>query len=151
MIRAGMVPTNPAQGVMATMPATPPEAAPRVVTCLPLIFSTISQPSMAAAGAMRVLSRAWAATPLAPRAEPALNPNQPNHKIPVPSRVQGRAWGAWAPLPWPLAVSDHQQHTEGGGTGVDVDHQTTGEVEGTHLERSSRRRRPSGPPASRSG
>jgi hypothetical protein len=133
MIIEGMVPTKPAHGVMATMPATAPEAAPRVVTCLPLIFSTSSQPSMAAAGAMRVLSRAWAATPLAPSAEPALKPNQPNHRMPVPRRVQGRACGGMGSLPWPLRAPITKSTRQGGGAGVDVHDEAAGEVERTHL------------------
>ena len=75
-------PTKPAHGVMATRPATAPEAAPRVVAWPSLTLSTISQPSMAAAAAMLVLTKAWAAWKLAPSAEPALKPNQPNHRIP---------------------------------------------------------------------
>ena len=102
MISDGPVPTKPAHGVMATMPATAPEAAPRVVTCLPLIFSTRSQPSMAAAGATIVLSSAWAAMALAASAEPALKPIQPNHRMPVPRSVHGRACGGMCSLPWPL-------------------------------------------------
>src|SRR5689334_465915 len=88
-----MLPTKPAHGVMATNPATAPEAAPRVVACPPLIRSTMSQPHMAAAAARWVLINAWAARPLAPRAEPALNPNQPNHRMPVPINVHGSECG----------------------------------------------------------
>jgi hypothetical protein len=33
------------------------------------------------------------AVPLAANAEPALNPNQPNHKMPVPSMTSGIEWG----------------------------------------------------------
>ena len=51
-------------------------------------FSTINQPSIAAEAARLVFTRAWAATPLAPSAEPALNPNQPNHRMPVPIIVE---------------------------------------------------------------
>ncbi len=36
---------------------------------------------------------AWAAMPSAARAEPALNPAQPNHRMPVPSTVSGRLCG----------------------------------------------------------
>ena len=31
--------------------------------------------------------------PLAARAEPALKPNQPNHRMPVPSMTKGIEWG----------------------------------------------------------
>ena len=78
---------------MATRPATAPEAAPSVVPWPVVSFSTINQPSIAAAAARWVLTRAWAAMPLAPSAEPALNPNQPNHRIPVPIIVSGRLCG----------------------------------------------------------
>ena len=38
---------------------------------------------------------AWMATPLAANAEPALNPNQPNHRMPVPSMTSGIECGGW--------------------------------------------------------
>ena len=64
---------------MATRPATAPEAAPSVVAWPSRIFSTTIQASAAAAVATWVLMNAAAASPLAPSAEPALKPNQPNH------------------------------------------------------------------------
>ena len=79
--------------MIATRPATAPDAAPRVVAWPLRIFSTINQVSMAAAGAKIVLAMAWAATPLAARAEPALKPVQPNQRMPVPRIVNGRLWG----------------------------------------------------------
>ncbi len=36
---------------------------------------------------------ACAAMPSAASAEPALNPNQPNHRMPVPKSVNGNEWG----------------------------------------------------------
>ena len=51
---------------------------------------------MAADAAMVVFMAAWAATPLAASAEPALKPNQPNHRMPVPSIVRGSEWGGMA-------------------------------------------------------
>src|SRR6187402_208886 len=66
-------------GVIATRPATAPDAAPIEVGLPSLIFSTINQPSVAAAGAARVLTQAIAATPSTAASEPELNPNQPNH------------------------------------------------------------------------
>ena len=48
---------------------------------------------MAAEAARLVLTSAWAAWPLAAPAEPALKPNQPNHRMPVPIRVIGRLCG----------------------------------------------------------
>src|SRR2546423_5607569 len=88
--------TNPAQGVMATSPATAPDTAPRVVKCPVVIRSTINQPSVAAAAARLVFMNAVAARLLAPRAEPALKPNHPNHKMPAPRTVSGSEWGSIA-------------------------------------------------------
>jgi hypothetical protein len=48
---------------------------------------------MAAEAARNVFISAWAAMPSAASAEPALNPAQPNHRIPVPRMVIGRLWG----------------------------------------------------------
>ena len=79
--------------MIATRPATTPEAAPRLVGLPSRIFSVISQPSMAAQVATTVLIMAKPAMPLAPSAEPALNPNQPNHSRPAPSITNGRLCG----------------------------------------------------------
>ena len=97
-----MPPTNPAHGVMATRPATAPEAAPSVVAWPSLTRSTISQPSMAADAARKVFMIAWAATPSAASAEPALNPAHPNHRMPVPSTVIGRLCGVMGVSGQPL-------------------------------------------------
>src|SRR4051794_19327568 len=85
--------TNPAAGVMATRPATAPDAAPRVVQRPSRNFSTTTQPIIAAAVAVLVLTNAKPARLLAPSAEPALKPNQPNHSRPAPSKVNGRLCG----------------------------------------------------------
>jgi hypothetical protein len=45
------------------------------------------QANIAAADAVFVVKKALAANPLAANADPALNPNQPNHNIPVPRRT----------------------------------------------------------------
>src|SRR6478752_3266477 len=60
-------------GVIATSPATAPEAAPTDVGLPSLIFSTTSQESRAAAGAAIVLTNAIAAVLSAASSEPALN------------------------------------------------------------------------------
>jgi len=52
-----------------------------------------------AAGAKRVFVKARAALGLAPRALPALNPNQPNQSSPAPSTVNGTLWGRIACRP----------------------------------------------------
>src|SRR5438128_4378472 len=86
--------TKPQAGVMATRPATAPDAAPRGVDFPSLTFSTPIQASRAAAVAVLVLRNAWAARLLAPSADPALKPNQPNHRMPAPSTVKGTLCGS---------------------------------------------------------
>ena len=85
--------TKPAAGVMATSPATAPEAAPSVVACLVVTFSTAIHPSRPMHAASCVLTSAWAATLPADRADPALKPNQPNQSTPAPTRVSGSECG----------------------------------------------------------
>ena len=98
------MPTKPAAGVMATRPATAPEAAPRVVG-LPWNFhSANTQASMAVAAATCVVTKAFPANPSAARALPALKPNQPNHKRAVPIMVMGRLCGKKERLPHPLRL-----------------------------------------------
>src|SRR4030081_1762392 len=81
---APRVPTLPAAGVIATRPATAPEAAPSI-DGLPLaIHSPKVHEIVAAAVANKVLTKASAALPLASSAEPALKPNQPTHSSDAP-------------------------------------------------------------------
>ena len=89
--------TNPAAGVMATNPATAPEAAPRVAGFSWSIHSAMIHERAAAPVATCVLKKANAAVPSAARALPALNPNQPNHnrlsgslRLPFPRQLQGK-------------------------------------------------------------
>ena len=97
-----MAPTNrastgdrkPAAGVIATRPATAPEAAPRVVAFPVSRFSRASQLIMPPTPDKCVARAALAARYPALSAEPALNPIQPNHKRPAPSKVSGRLCGA---------------------------------------------------------
>src|SRR6266699_1393604 len=85
--------TYPEAGVMATSPTTRPVAAPTAVA-LPLrIQSRQVQVTMAVAAAVLVAVKAWAARPLAASADPALKPNQPNQRMPAPSRTSGTLWG----------------------------------------------------------
>src|SRR3954452_25096325 len=53
----------------------------------------MSQPSIAAHVAVLVLTNATPASGLAPSADPALKPNQPNQSNPAPSNVNGRLCG----------------------------------------------------------
>src|SRR5215510_13538559 len=87
------MPTFPAAGVMATSPATAPEAAPSMEG-LPLkSHSPNVQESTAHAVARKVLMKARAAEPFASRAEPALKPNHPNHRSDAPIMVIVRLCG----------------------------------------------------------
>src|SRR3989440_6504065 len=83
---------KPQAGVIATRPATAPEDAPTIVG-RPLIHSTMTQPSRAAAVAHWVLTNATAVTLSAVSWDPALNPNQPNHSRPAPSATIGTLCG----------------------------------------------------------
>src|SRR2546426_9864061 len=91
--------TYPDAGVIATRPATAPEAAPSTVGLPRIVHSVNIQPSAAAAAAVLVARNALAARPLASSALPALKPNQPNHSSPAPITVIGRLWGCigWCP------------------------------------------------------
>jgi len=87
-------PTEPQAGVIATRPATAPEAAPSIEG---LPFSSASpsdQASTAAAVATSVLMKASAAPEVASRLEPALKPNQPTHSSEAPTMVSVRLCGA---------------------------------------------------------
>src|SRR5690606_13873128 len=83
------IPTNPAAGVIATIPTTAPIQNPSADGFLPRAASNRIQASPAAAVAVLVVAKAEAPRPLAPRAEPALNPTQPDHSRPVPSKTKG--------------------------------------------------------------
>src|SRR5438552_19036544 len=96
--------TNPEAGVMATKPATAPEAAPSIVGLPVLIHSTTIQPSAANDAAVCVAINALDARPLAPRADPALNPNQPTQSIAAPITAKGRLCGAIGTLPKPTRL-----------------------------------------------
>src|SRR6478736_8036182 len=79
-----MVPTQPQAGVMATSPATAPEAAPSIVGDPLKIHSPNIHAMVAAAVASSVLVNTSVAKPLASRFEPTLKPNQPTHSSAAP-------------------------------------------------------------------
>src|SRR5262245_61266309 len=85
--------TKPAAGVIPTSPATPPEAAPSTFGSPRSHHSRNIHASAAAAAAVFVATNATTLNFPAPSALPALNPNHPNHRRPVPSRVIVRLWG----------------------------------------------------------
>src|ERR1700731_3188917 len=99
MITAGVGPTKPEAGVMATKPATAPEAIPSTLGLPRLSHSADAQVSAAAAVAIWVASIARPARPSAAPAEPALKPNQPTHSNEAPVSVSVRLWGAIGSLP----------------------------------------------------
>src|SRR5262245_46089293 len=96
--------TKPDAGVMATRPATAPDAAPSIVGLPVLIHSAIIQPSAASDAAVCVAMKALDASPFAPNADPALKPNQPTHNIAAPITANGRLCGAIDTLPRPTRL-----------------------------------------------
>src|SRR5512137_1869077 len=92
--------TNPAAGVMAARPATAPVTMPKADGALCRQERSI-QVVAAAAAEMLVATKALAAMPLAARAEPALNPNQPNQSRAAPMTVVGMLWGSMGSVPTP--------------------------------------------------
>src|SRR5262245_59368047 len=85
--------TNPQAGVIATSPATAPDAVPRTVGFPRDHHSAPIQASAAAAAPVFVAAKAFTATPEASRALPALKPNHPNQSSPAPITVSGRLCG----------------------------------------------------------
>src|SRR5688500_6454355 len=84
MSTAAPMETKPAAGVIPTKPTTAPIQAPKAEIFFPLTPSKNIQVSIATAEAALVFIKARVAVALAASEEPALNPNQPNHKRPVP-------------------------------------------------------------------
>src|SRR4030043_1519267 len=85
--------TNPAAGVIATRPATAPEASPRTVGFFVCIHSVNIHDIAAIAVAVLVLIKAAPARPFAANAEPALNPNHPNQSSPAPVMTRVKLLG----------------------------------------------------------
>src|SRR5499433_3733934 len=114
MITAAIGVTYPEAGVIATSPATAPDAAPSTVGLPRLIHSVNIQPSAAAAAPVLVAVNALAARPLASSALPALNPNQPIHSKEAPITVIGRLCGCmgWCPKPRRLPIMIAQMRAD---------------------------------------
>src|SRR3989441_11512514 len=81
---------------MPTRPTTRPVAAPTAVAFPVRSRSRHTHATNAVAAAVLVFVNARAASPLAASADPALNPNQPNHRSPAPSSTSGTLWGTMA-------------------------------------------------------
>src|SRR5262245_7895706 len=104
MMTAPFALTKPAAGVMTTRPATMPEQNPRTVGLLRVIHSMPAQAKPAMAAASVVVMNAWAATPSAATALPALKPYQPTQSMPVPIMVSTKLCGAMLSLPKPVRL-----------------------------------------------
>ena len=104
IISAPLALTAAHAGVIATRPATTPDAAPRLVACPSRIFSTSSHDRTAAVVAPIVLRSANPAVPFDPTADPALNPNQPNHNRAAPSITKGKLCGRIGTFPKPTRL-----------------------------------------------
>src|SRR5256885_614478 len=93
MTNADIGPTYPDAGVIATSPATAPDAAPSVVGLPATNHSAVIHVNVAAAAPRCVATNAETASPFAASALPALNPNHPTHSSPAPVMVSGRLCG----------------------------------------------------------
>src|SRR5438105_13390349 len=120
MHRAPGAPTKPDAGVIATRPATAPDAAPTVVAFPCRIHSGMIQPSTAVAVARCVATNALPASPPEASALPALNPNQPNQRIDAPSTPNGTLRGTNASLPQPLRLPRQGAHARAATPAVPV-------------------------------
>src|SRR5450432_4067726 len=112
MANAGMGPTNPAAGVMATNPATAPDIAPRALARPFLSHSARLQLMAAAAVAKWVAMNALVASELAASALPALNPNQPTHSKHAPTKLSTRLCGGIGCLGKPVRLPKYNAHTK---------------------------------------
>ena len=79
--------------IRATSPTTMAVAQPTAVGLPVRTMSSVVHATSAPAGASMVDVKASAAMPFAAMALPALKPNQPNHRMPAPSIVNGTLCG----------------------------------------------------------
>src|SRR5919201_4475450 len=93
--------TKPDAGVIATSPATAPEAAPTVEGLPVCPQDTSAHVTAAMPVATWVATNALVAFVAAAAAEPALNPNQPNHSSAAPSTTSDTLCGSIGILPYP--------------------------------------------------
>src|SRR5467141_3806023 len=98
-MRAGIGPTKPEAGVMATRPATAPLAAPSTVGLPFPNHSANIHDSAAAAVAVLVATKALVARALAASALPALKPNQPTQRSAAPVSTKGMLCGGMGSEP----------------------------------------------------
>src|SRR5687768_3571874 len=101
--------TKPAAGVITTRPATIPEQKPSTVGLPRVSHSSAGHTPPAIAAASVVVTNAFAATPSAATALPALKPYQPTQSMPVPTTVSTRLCGMNARLPNPVRLPRTRQ------------------------------------------
>src|SRR4030042_1259379 len=92
-------PTKPDAGVMATSPATAPEATPRTVGLPRYTHSAIIHERAAAAVEIWVTTKALVAREPDATALPPWTPNQPNQSSAAPRSVKVRLWGGMGSSP----------------------------------------------------
>src|SRR5579862_7243752 len=78
---------------MQARPATAPVNAPMMLGLPARIQLIAVHVHIATDAAMSVFTKACAAIPFAASAEPALNPNHPNQRSPVPRPTKATLWG----------------------------------------------------------
>src|SRR6266852_6857151 len=108
---AGIGPTNPAAGVIATKPATAPEMAPSALGLPFLIHSARLQPTAADAAPKCVATNAVVDSPLDANALPALNPNHPTHSKHAPIKLSTRLCGGIGCFGNPVRLPRYSAHT----------------------------------------
>src|SRR5580698_1370159 len=111
MISAGPGLTNPEAGVIATSPATAPDAAPNTLGFPAPIHSATIHPKVAAAAPKCVATNALVASEDAPSALPALNPNHPTHNRHAPVTLNTRLCGRIGSTLYPLRCPRYKAHT----------------------------------------
>src|SRR3989337_1379039 len=99
MMIEGRGATKPEAGVIATSPATAPEAAPRTVGLPLYAHSAIIHERAAAAVEICVTTKADVAREPEATALPPLKPNQPNQSRAAPRRVMVKLWGGMGSAP----------------------------------------------------
>ena len=92
---------KPVAGVTTTRPATAPEQKPRTLAFPLSKYSATAQTKAATPVARVVVMKAFAATPSAATADPALNPYQPTQSIPVPTMQRTMLCGGIGSFPKP--------------------------------------------------
>src|SRR3954453_4986422 len=112
MANAGMGPTKPAAGVIATSPATAPEIAPSALGRPFLIHSAKLQLSAAAAVAKCVAMKALVANAFDASALPALKPNHPTQSRQAPMKLRTKLCGGMGCLGNPVRLPRYSAQTK---------------------------------------